>query len=1371
MYVVVSSDTGVRPCCTNCSIWQGSCARTHVSDLLIGSGVLTTPLLAQVHPYIAPFQQAYETSGTTPPTVHGNSPLFNYRDGLWNNGEGFAASSAPDADFGGWRGLDNGTGVTLADVREYPYPSSSPYSAGWHSYTHIEEITSNGPQSMYRWVGYLRPAGMPDAHGSDHPDPAVRNVPANQSVVWANDAAFELFVPTVPRNGRPVILVVGIIATFGIPDQGTQSRLIYPGIGGPDGLMRARPTNAALWYQNLGDPQQRAVGPYVVARYQVQDAGYPPFYPVVLAGVPPVIGRQTELVHQRVMQMAHAAKLMLGSAAHVPPGFGDPIDLNSIKVVLVGGSNGGHQALWALQDQQDKIHGVFSAAINPSIQRLYSEQEVAYTLGHLSGANISGAQLSAHEAKDWQHWAWQRGRQIRDFSIMGQTLLGRMTRPVCCYVGDEDVTSTGTDWVRLLAGGAYPASGSGLTAGANHLAFAIADKRCHDGGTVNNPCGSPFFGYPSTVYEHELLFDVCAQVHASSATATPVAPMPATGSFDRDFDDPSEWAFARQWTPPPAGGELLEDTTFFQTAQPGFAGTQLGRQESMIISGGRIYVGGTEGVVTEFEIDPADPVRRPLRASRRAQPRSPSGTLLQQGDPLGHAAFGLVKTSTGFVVGTRRHLIRLNSTMQELGRVALGWEQAKPYRLRVGEIFSQWPGSEIVCVSDHGGLLVFSDSLAQSFEYREPGIKDVVLAGVSYPSAGTQSKTALSLLSERGVAANITLHDPGSSPPSGFMAELQAASAPIHEQPMDMEVQDIGGAKYLIVATITGSPERYVLRSYEPSTMNLVWQREYPTFGGSAPLSGASDLATISVDPQQVGGDDAVPGEHIVLLMGDAIQFHDESGFQTVRRDLGGQNGYPMARQASAIAVGELSTGGPGGPYEQEIAIATQTGHVVWFHANELVATGALPATLQIGQAVQPRTNQALSCTWCMARRGSNSFLHVLDQSGLLWQVQGTGAISLLAWNDLASGTVAWADVPAPAGPTQSGQFFWSPSQTSQITGAVLFTTKQPENERIVVYEPNVLSSGPGSMNWKGTYLGLRYFENFALFGRGGGARVRSNGGYELHAWAESGWGEHLLGHVVDPVNSAYQMSAAWSSTGLEPTLGGPWATNPGYLHIRNVNPGFAYTSFSAVRPFEVGGVSYVAVGCPGGRVRIVRPGTTNPAVPMGAIVAESADFGHGGGAMAVRVSGNTVDIFFGTLTHHTPRGGYPSALPDGEVLTGSVHWLRWTGPSSSGIPLVTQLELPPSSADRGGFGVCGICLADVLDNPTIADELIVSTLGGDFAVFDVDSSGTLAPRYRSWASGGVGLHNSINATNLGASGPPAIYCAGSLGVRKWRRP
>jgi hypothetical protein len=194
-------------------------------------------------------------------------------------------------------------------------------------------------------------------------------------------------------------------------------------------------------------------------------------------------------------------------------------------------------------------------------------------------------------------------------------------------------------------------------------------------------------------------------------------------------------------------------------------------------------------------------------------------------------------------------------------------------------------------------------------------------------------------------------------------------------------------------------------------------------------------------------------------------------------------------------------------------------------------------------------------------------------------------------------------------------------------------------------------------------------------------------------------------------------------------------------------------------------------LGCPGGRVRVVRPGAfrTDGATPhgLGSIVS-SRDLGHGGSALAVRLEGSgsneTVRIWFGTLLDHAvrPANYGTGSLGDGEVQTGGLHMLTWTAAGSLSTSITSVPLLPTSNNPRGGFGVVGLIVADLLPGNQ-GDELIVTTLAGDILVM----TDTMQEIWRTHVHGAVGCHNAIRVEDLDNDGRKELYVAGSLGL--WR--
>ena len=1012
---------------------------------------------------------------------------------------------------------------------------------------------------------------------------------------------------------------------------------------------------------------------------------------------------------------------------------------------------------------------------------MHDEREIASACQQLSGFGPAvglQAEFGSMEARDWSGFAFNRSLLVRDFSALRHFANAALIRPLCIQVGDEDAFSSGSDWIRRLnATNVFAASGISA-----NFAWMSADKRCHEGGLVTKPYAMPLLPTNPTFHPDDAILDLIANaVAARSTPASPtgaIVPAPAPNSI-RDADQGSEWVWGRRYVPPPVSGALVEDTTFFVTAQPDWVGTHLGHQESIVISGGRVVVGSAEGCVTALTIPGASPPPYdaaypgdPLVVVARARPRDPNApsNFLPAGTPLGHNAFGLARLGTGFVVGTRRHLVKLDANLDEVARVDLPWQDARPYRIQVADVLNTvgFSGQDILVVSGNGGMLVFDQNLTASpFAYREPGIRDVVVPSVSYAQATTASKQAISVLSERGVVANLTL---GPNVSTTHAAELHAVSRPFEDTPLDLERQFVGSQEFLLA--LVGTPPR--LLCMDALTLVPQWEQSIVQAGGAGALglSGALDMATVK---PTATGDDAVVGEHIVVLYSDTLYLFNESGQFLARKNL---NTYVPALGATAIAVGELAPGGPAGPYSQEIVIATATGHVVWFHLNEIVAassTNSLPVALVTGGDYQPRTNRALACTWGISANVSPLF-DVLDQSGVHWQI-GNSAVATLVANAAAvpgggtlpvGGTRGWS---AAAVPTSAS----APSTAVvPLLGGVLTTAGVSIPPEAAIYQLQT-SIAAQPVWFQGLSL-LRASATQFLWSSPGDI-IADSAGYQIHRWANAtGYGDLVEGlHITSASNT---IAGRWATTVTPPNSNG--TPNLPFTNLRSPSAGSAYVDAQALRAFRVpssGGPSSavrLALGCPGGRLRVLEPGQPNVTNSVGAIRVSSQDLGTGGAALAIRpaADGVSTDIFFGTLTNHAARGSYPADLTDASVLSGTVAWYRYS--ESGGAGTLTQLafrELLPTATDRGGFGVVGLAVGDLLDNP--GEELVVTTLAGDLFVFSLANNTISAqPLYRTWVPGGLGLYNSIQIRDLDPfSTGPELYIASSLGLRKWKRP
>jgi len=278
-------------------------------------------------------------------------------------------------------------------------------------------------------------------------------------------------------------------------------------------------------------------------------------------------------------------------------------------------------------------------------------------------------------------------------------------------------------------------------------------------------------------------------------------------------------------------------------------------------------------------------------------------------------------------------------------------------------------------------------------------------------------------------------------------------------------------------------------------------------------------------------------------------------------------------------------------------------------------------------------------------------------------------------------------------------------------------------------------------------------------------------------------WGNLVQGMRL---TNAGVVDGLWASTSV-PGLNTNAADKCKHLGLRSFNDQLVATTQQAIQAVDLfpeqdgPGTTAVVLGCPGGRVRVVRPGAwrtsdTGSAHVLGTLES-SSDLGHGGSALAVRVEGTEANrslrIWFGTIQHPDARPQHYAndggALLLHEVSAGAVHVMTWSpsnGFSTAGTPLPTLLH-PTTQEPRGASAVVGMLLADLL--PTVeGDELIVGTLSGDVIVYSADS---MIERWRDRVTGSAGCYNAIRAEDLDGDGRKELYVAGSSGLWRFKLP
>ncbi|MBK8976318.1 MAG: hypothetical protein IPM29_10340 [Planctomycetes bacterium] len=208
-----------------------------------------------------------------------------------------------------------------------------------------------------------------------------------------------------------------------------------------------------------------------------------------------------------------------------------------------------------------------------------------------------------------------------------------------------------------------------------------------------------------------------------------------------------------------------------------------------------------------------------------------------------------------------------------------------------------------------------------------------------------------------------------------------------------------------------------------------------------------------------------------------------------------------------------------------------------------------------------------------------------------------------------------------------------------------------------------------------------------------------------------------------------------------------------------------------------------VVLNTPGASIKLLRPppmrddGST-PGDHMGEILWQGSkplsgpqiDDGFGGMALVVRQNPAEplhIDVFAGACLSYPSPGALPPTATAG--IWGSVRWLQWDAAAMHTQGAAVILE--PDSTGRGGFGVCGLAVGDLIEDASCpGDELVVTTLAGDLYVFALDASSIGAPLVHTWVPGSLGAYNAIIIEDLDQDGHSELYVAGSQGIWKWKQ-
>jgi hypothetical protein len=1380
--------------------------------------LLTSVAQAQI-PAVHPLRSVHPAiAAPAPGLVVPSSPHVAAPDGLWNHGEGFAAT----VDTGGWHGSSDGTEVTIHDVH---VNANDTFTAN-PAFSYLPDpLYPGSPVLLRRQEGYLRPAGvpLPNAH------PLYGPVGS-----YVDQGAFELFRPQANWDGsKTILIIIHTKETAQFPLDYQRNRLewrdIYRGYFSADGLVRPEvnlPRNQIASVFLATDAAGDVERPQMVtlARWN----GSENYWPIEGYPVLSVSHRSTTLNEQRYMQLLRSIKLLLTvSDARNPI---HPLVLTQqqveqqVVVAFAGGSNGGMQSSLACLRHPRLVHGAYASAINPSYQRLYAEFDLERALSCLTGSGMGPIECTEDDFLTWNQYVWGHGLEMHDMSVLRHFFSGTAYRPFCFVVGDEDITSTGTNWIRIADGASWQASGERTSpspfGGSNHTfawtAGTLARHQTHFGPATNPYSGATEF------WTLDIMKDFWPRVIAQrQATAGPSSVIPAllheprtAAQQLRGLDDPQEWWLGRPFDPPvsPApGGELVADTVWNNAVNPGSSGCMPGGKEAMFIRDNRVYVGSADGLVSRFFVAPTSQFGGKQPLLRDAQSVK-----------LGHACFALAPAGAGgafssVVAGTRRHLHLLDkNTLAVQSTVQLAWEVAEPHHLICADVLPGHAGNEIVCATIHGGVCFFDLALNPIFEWPEPGVHDLAFLD-----------GALTILSARGVVARVTFDNADvptlTAVSRAIPRQLLSWGAPVdfpcQGVPQDMEFMRLNfgpfGVLNAAISVWSGDVHGVEIRGHAFPALEGVPYLDH-TLHPELAVGVVADIAVCSEGPASTA-----IGDHCLVLTNGEIKLFDQFrgfvGKKVLQVTSQPGIGYPFGRGAHRMAVGELVPASSAN-YTEEVVIATNTG-LMWMHVQEIAAAGTLlPAAgtqagayqsgfwieKNIGLAtplpetrVQARTNQCMQATWSLGLRpGAGSpndgQIHVLDQRGAYWRIDGGGNVQLWEESPFAVGSRGWTFV----GPMTGDPALDTILDVVAFGSATGLTTSPycALNSLDVALElaPSALGIPYVQNNWSQRSISDRGLCNFVLHPLGGDVTPLAGGsGFEIWNWAADA-GSSAATPRRDPFANlllGYRFSSSgvaegrWASTSRPNTSGDTKCPHHALRNYYGIITSLTQQSVAAVE-MQQGVV--VVLGCPGGRVRVVAPGVMQVSVQTEHVIGNtglipSPDFGSGGTAIAVRkeatVGGDRLRIWFSPSNSHDARpAGYGSngSLSGAEVGSSLVYEMTWTVAGFSVPSVVADLH-PTTTNLRGASAPMGMLLADLISKPNlpqyVGDELIVATASGDVIIYNISpGSGVVAERWRSTVPGGAGCYRGLLVADVDG-GEPELYVAASSGLWRFKQP
>lgn len=1391
-----------------------------------------------MHPHIAPWAPF-----ANPSTIQ-RSAFFNLDvtalpgAETWDPGDAImddtVAGVSPGRE-GGFASLHDGSGVTLACIHDSSVIMENPNTGqevgvalGWHRFN-LEDRYGN--RVVQRFQGYLRPPGVPQPFSQGGTN-------------YVDDAAFELFAPDfAPGPSDEIVFFLRTPGSFGAPARRVpgstpiktyvaDDRHSYPGQFSKDGLYR--PEDA------VGGPTQ--VTPYDVSNPSVlfPDTIWRFEFPLTplfdtqtgsvggrlsTANIYPITGyivhsqpnKQTTFQIQRNMELIAAVQAMLtdpsAPVSWRPPGVA--VQTSPGTVVAVGGSNGGNVASWMALAYPDRVHGALATVFPPSLRREVGEHAFWGYLGNSTGFSLSGAAYEYQDALQWAFFPSQlssAGNRFTywDLSWLLQANANTIPRPIFFVCGDEDTTTTGTDWVQQLTGSGWSATGRVPLTGTEFVSWSIADNRCHESGPYTHPVsGSQEVGSMHIMPDIGLAAIASRNVTSGSAVPQRAELSGRQLTADDVYDPPLYDSAAGGVTFDPQGpGHYRLSADFGDELgrvgkAPG-AGTWLGRDDTMLIRGTAgptpsLYVGSGDGVVSRYVIDTSSTLL-PLKLEAQSEMLGPGISGLT------HGVFGSFGTVA--VAATYGRIFVLDpQSLAEIDQVDVSFDAFRPRRILLGDMDpGLGDGPELVCASHNGGVLIFGvqgQQVVEKLHWAEPGVIDMV-----------ERNGVLTLLSARGVVATVYLNaNPalvgGRTSGSPFLetdyqnasttpAYLVAASNPQSGFPLDLEL-DSGGQNSVVALYRSHTTDERSIRRFASLSGALV-HGTGDVFGNGPTIDLSGDGSGVEFDVETVrysappgeeeGSDtDGFAGDTLLVLSRGSL-FLLDPGFNLIgKRDLGS---FAPTNRAVDIAVGDLYPALSIGGYDDEVVISTQGGRLVWMNVGELLSVSnpelQSPYTSDDRTATgDPHSNQSTSATWGMdwdAPDASGNLVSIaaFDQNMTHWSlaVPGSGPTTATFVGELdqappiggfypehvkgaariPAGDQPGTALPIVAIPMPEGWSFHGP-----VSGMLTFPHYPKDGGRLFLDGPYANGS------WTNENPSIRFWQRiwgeYTVFPQPGGV-LDTGASIDVHWWSgrrelvRPTGGTTFYGNIVEGYDLVQsQLGQWWSSTFAT-------AQGRGFLDLRSADAGLAGNDLQSLEVLEPG---LVLLGTPGGTLAVVdtqfTAGGSGLVTTSPMLAAESLDLGHGVPDIARMLIGQTEHIYAVCALDHQPASqlwsGSSSSAP--QPMVGAVHhFTRAQGGTTLTFVSTRRLaSLVPASG--GGASVNVVAPVGVAVHTVSAGvhNLVVTGALGHVLVYRLSAGGGLpaSPRQIIRLRGMVGMHGSM----LVDGGD--LYIAGSQGVWK----